>query len=165
MKPRKLYLDTSVIGGYFDAEFMKPTRRLWELAEAGEYEFLSSEVTKGEMVDAPENVRALFESTFADLLMITDDARTLAMAYLEHDVVTEKSSLPSIGHRRKWDLNILPFLWSLTQGKLTILTDLEIAFPNLGKSASSKACFPSWRLTSWPLCRSSTVRRKSMSPT
>jgi len=90
MKPRKLYLDTSVIGGYFDAEFMKPTRRLWELAEAGEYEFLSSEVTKGEMVDAPENVRDLFESTFADLLMITEDARTLAMAYLEHDVVTEK---------------------------------------------------------------------------
>jgi len=90
LKPRKLYLDTSVIGGYFDEEFKEATRRLWELAEAGEYQFVSSEVTKGEMVDAPEHVRVLFESTFADLLTITEDARTLALAYLEQEVVTEK---------------------------------------------------------------------------
>ncbi len=42
MKPRKLYLDTSVIGGYFDQEFMEPTRRLWEVAEAGRYELVTS---------------------------------------------------------------------------------------------------------------------------
>lgn len=82
-------MDTSVIGGYFDEEFKEATRRLWELAEAGEYEFASSEVTKGEMIDAPEHVRALFESTFAELLTITEDARMLAQDYLKHQVVTE----------------------------------------------------------------------------
>ena len=36
MKVPTLYLDTSVIGGYYDAEWMAETRLLWEQAQAGE---------------------------------------------------------------------------------------------------------------------------------
>ena len=39
-----LYLDTSVIGGYFDAEFMTATRALWRLKETGRYRFISSQL-------------------------------------------------------------------------------------------------------------------------
>ncbi len=31
-----VYLDNSVLGGYFDSEFKEPTRRLWRMADAGE---------------------------------------------------------------------------------------------------------------------------------
>ena len=37
-----LYLDTSVIGGYYDAEFIADTRALWRLKEAGKFRFVSS---------------------------------------------------------------------------------------------------------------------------
>jgi hypothetical protein len=35
MHARSLCLDTSVIGGYFDPEFMADTRALWRLREQG----------------------------------------------------------------------------------------------------------------------------------
>ncbi len=89
MKPRRLYLDTSVIGGFFDEEFKRPTRRLWDLAEAGEYELVTSEVTEGELENAPDSVRVLFESTFKILLPLTRQAITLADAYIEYGVVTK----------------------------------------------------------------------------
>jgi hypothetical protein len=37
-----LYLDNSILGGYFDSEFEEPTQRLWRLAEAGECRFVAS---------------------------------------------------------------------------------------------------------------------------
>lgn len=37
MHAPSLYLDTSVIGGYFDAAFMADTRALWRLKEAGRF--------------------------------------------------------------------------------------------------------------------------------
>jgi len=90
LKPRKLYLDTSVIGGYFDEEFKEATRRLWELAETGRYELVTSQVTLDEIEGAPENVRNLLESTFETFLPIPPEADELAAAYIEHQVVTPK---------------------------------------------------------------------------
>jgi predicted nucleic acid-binding protein len=90
VKPRRLYLDTSVIGGFYDEEFMIPTRRLWEMAESGVYDLLTSEVTEGELENAPQAIRDLFYCSFDRLLPLTQDAVTLAQAYLEHGVVSPK---------------------------------------------------------------------------
>ena len=38
-----LYLDTSVIGGYFDDERKDATQELWRQMEQGRFRFLSSE--------------------------------------------------------------------------------------------------------------------------
>jgi hypothetical protein len=51
-----LYLDNSVIGGYFDTEFEDATRRLWTLAEAGQFRFVVSVVTQQEAALAPPDV-------------------------------------------------------------------------------------------------------------
>jgi hypothetical protein len=61
-----IYLDNSVIGGYFDAEFEMPTRRLWQMAEAGECRFVASVVTQQEATLAPPKVVRLFAGTFPD---------------------------------------------------------------------------------------------------
>jgi len=60
-----LYLDTSVIGGYFDDEWKDATQELWRQMEAGRFRFLSSDVTTQEIEDAPGNVRDLFDEPSA----------------------------------------------------------------------------------------------------
>jgi hypothetical protein len=89
MHARSLYLDTSVIGGYFDPEFMADTRALWRLREAGRFAFFSSTVVDQEIAGAPERVRALMRATFApaDMLPMTAEALELAAQYIAQKVV------------------------------------------------------------------------------
>lgn len=65
MRALTLYLDTSVIGGYFDVEFMAQTRALWSLMEAGRFRFVSSVLVEQEIARAPERVRMLMRETCA----------------------------------------------------------------------------------------------------
>ena len=87
-----LYLDTSVIGGYFDDEGKDATQELWRQMEQGRFRFLSSDVTTQEIEDAPGNVRDLFDDTFSaeTLLEVTNEMEDLAAAYLRQGVVTPK---------------------------------------------------------------------------
>jgi len=64
VKTPVLYLDTSVIGGYFDNAFMEATRELWRQMEAGKYHFVTSTITADELAEAPANVRNLWADTF-----------------------------------------------------------------------------------------------------
>lgn len=88
-----LYLDTSVIGGYYDAEFMADTRALWRLMERGAYRFHTSRVGMNELRGAPLPVRELAARTFADATRILDvspEAFALSRAYLVAGVVPAK---------------------------------------------------------------------------
>lgn len=87
-----LYLDTSAIGGYFDDEWEDATRELWRQREAGRWRFFSSPITVAELTDAPENVRQLFEDTFAPeaLVAVTTEVEQLASHYLAQAVLTPK---------------------------------------------------------------------------
>lgn len=84
-----LYLDTSVIGGYYDADFMGDTRALWRLKEAGRFRFLTSQLVFQEIAGAPERVRELMRATFTldDVLERTAEVEELAQAYLAQKVV------------------------------------------------------------------------------
>ncbi|HCN30727.1 MAG TPA: PIN domain protein [Verrucomicrobiales bacterium] len=88
-----LYLDTSVIGGYFDDEWKEATQEMFQRAELGMYQFVASVVTAREIMGAPPEVQAHFASTFTDeaqILELNDEAETLASAYLTAGVVTPK---------------------------------------------------------------------------
>jgi hypothetical protein len=89
MRALSLYLDTSVIGGYYDAEFLVATRALWRLKEAGHFRFISSVLVDQEVAHAPEQVRALLRTAFApeDMLPMTAEALELAGHYIAHNVV------------------------------------------------------------------------------
>ena len=84
-----LYLDTSVIGGYFDDEWKDATQELWRQMEAGRYQFLTSAVTADELSTAPERVRDLFADTFpAETLPgITVESERLAAASMERHIL------------------------------------------------------------------------------
>ena len=87
-----LYLDTSVIGGYFDDEWQEATRELWRQMEAGQWRFLSSSITLDELTNAPENVRDLFADTFPPdaFVPVSDEAEELAACYVAQAVVPPK---------------------------------------------------------------------------
>ena len=94
MKIPALYLDTSVIGGYFDSEWMVDTRELLcAQARAGKWKLVTSIIAERELQSAPEEVRRLFEETFcdaSDLLAETAEIENLAQEYLNAGVVTRK---------------------------------------------------------------------------
>lgn len=92
MKIPTLYLDTSVIGGYFDDEWRDATRELWRQMRAGKFRFVTSSVTLDEVNTAPENVRGLFASTFPPegILDPGEESETLAAVYIEHHVLPPK---------------------------------------------------------------------------
>jgi hypothetical protein len=92
MNPRRLYLDTSVIGGYFDPEFSVPTRLLWKQEKLGRWCFMTSLVAEREIQFAPAGVRKLFAKSFGpgSLLDISLEIEELASAYLRAACVPSK---------------------------------------------------------------------------
>ena len=57
----KVYLDTSVFGGYFDAEFEEWSNKVIEVFKAGLKILMISDLTLKELEEAPANVRNLVE--------------------------------------------------------------------------------------------------------
>lgn len=93
MPTETLYLDTSVIGGYFDDEFKQATRELWRQMEARRFRFVTSVVTEYEMTGAPEHVRERYLGTFGQperVLALSEEMEDLAEAYLKQGVVPAK---------------------------------------------------------------------------
>lgn len=89
MRSLNLYLDSSVIGGYIDAEFEEATHKLWQEMEEGAYRFVTSPLVSQEIAGAPEYVRALLAETFiqSDLLPLTAEVEELTAAYMAQKVV------------------------------------------------------------------------------
>ena len=87
-----LYLDTSVLGGYFDDEWKEPTQELWRQMEAGQWRFVTSLITSEELIEAPQRVRDLFNTTFeaGNVVNVTDEMDHLAATYVAQGVVTPK---------------------------------------------------------------------------
>jgi len=86
-----LYLDTSVVGGYFDKAFKDDTRELWRQMEKGLFRFYVSAITVDEVLTAPLEVRELAADTFTDpLLQVTPEADRLFQAYMKSKVIPSK---------------------------------------------------------------------------
>lgn len=94
MKLPTLYLDTSVLGGYFDDEFAEATRNLWRQMEQRRFRFFTSLVTVDELTEAPERVRELMATTFSpqDTLDVTAEMEQLAAAYMAQSILPPKYS-------------------------------------------------------------------------
>lgn len=58
MKTR-IYIDTSIVGGFFDEEFEMETQSLFERLKNKEIIFVISNVLIQELKDAPQQVREL----------------------------------------------------------------------------------------------------------
>jgi len=90
MKQQRIYIDTSVVGGFFDTEFEKETKMLFERLENKEVVFVISEVLTGELENAPDRVKNLLSNYSSECfkeVSLTDEARQLAEKYIAENVV------------------------------------------------------------------------------
>ena len=93
MKRQRVYTDTSVIGGCFDAEFRTWSNGLFHDFRLGLFVPVVSAVVAAEIEDAPAVVRGAYADLLtmsAEVLLVTDEALDLADAYLERGVLTPK---------------------------------------------------------------------------
>jgi predicted nucleic acid-binding protein len=91
---QRLYIDTSVFGGFFDEEFSDYTKPLFTRFQNGEFKVLFSSLTQEELSFAPENVKNLVKSIkvdYTEFIDATDEAVDLATQYILEKVVGQTS--------------------------------------------------------------------------
>ena len=88
----RLYLDTSVFGGCFDAEFAEDSRRVIDTVMSGQARLLFSEIVEAELLNAPEPVRLLFAElpdSVRERIAFSPEVEALAREYVARGVVPE----------------------------------------------------------------------------
>lgn len=89
----KLYIDTSVFGGYYDVEFETPSRKLFKEIFNLEHSIAISNITLNELEKSPEKVRLLMNKVLkldVELLNIDKEVEVLAKHYIKEKIVSEK---------------------------------------------------------------------------
>ena len=82
---QRIYIDTSVVGGYFDEEFKEATQLLFNRLNKNEITFVISGLLDLELLNAPKNVRELLYNYSVDKfhrVELTEEAIKLADAYI-----------------------------------------------------------------------------------
>ncbi len=97
---QRIYIDTSVVGGYFDEEFKDATQSFFERFEKDEVTFVVSDLLDIELINAPKNVKELLHNYSADKferVELNAEADKLAKTYI-HEKVVGKTSLEDCRH-------------------------------------------------------------------
>jgi hypothetical protein len=81
---QRIYIDTSVVGGYFDEEFNETTIKLFERLGNNEIIFVVSDLLDLELLKAPQQVQQLLHNYPTDKFQrveLTEEAIQLADTY------------------------------------------------------------------------------------
>lgn len=100
MKPLRVYLDTSVFGGYFDKEFSRDSVRVFEAVRQGKLKVIFSDLVAFELQKAPREVQELAQTLLpenSEEVDFDNEAETLRDAYLEAGILTPNSATDA-GH-------------------------------------------------------------------
>ena len=93
MKIQRVYTDTSVSGGCFDAEFAPWSNGLMKDFLLNNFKPVVSELVSAEIEDAPEHVRLKYAELLElnpDILEITEQVLALAETYQQRNILTSK---------------------------------------------------------------------------
>jgi hypothetical protein len=90
MKKDRIYIDTSIVGGYFDIEFEVETNLLFKRLVEREVIFVVSDLLDIELERAPERVKNLlyqYPDDFFGRVSLTIEAKELGELYVKENVV------------------------------------------------------------------------------
>jgi predicted nucleic acid-binding protein len=93
MKLQKIYLDTSVIGGCFDAEFALWSNGLISDIANGLFAAATSDIVSAELFYAPGEVKEKYQKFMQfhpDILEVNSNVEMLTDAYIGHRILSEK---------------------------------------------------------------------------
>ena len=90
----KVYVDTSVFGGFFDREFSDSSKIFFDEIKRQRFTLVTSAVVQAEIEPSPENVRKLFNKmiVMADMVHVDSAVLNLQESYLKERIVTANSS-------------------------------------------------------------------------
>jgi hypothetical protein len=91
---QRIYVDTSVVGGYFDDEFSKDSILFFDMVVKGDIIILVSDILEAELQRAPIFVNDLLSSISnknIEKVKLTPEAIILADKYIELKVVGKTS--------------------------------------------------------------------------
>ena len=94
MKKDRIYIDTSVVGGFFDIEFEVETKLLFKRLENKEIIFVISDFMDIELERAPEKVKNLlykYPNECFERIILTEEAKELGEQYVKENVVGQTS--------------------------------------------------------------------------
>ncbi len=97
---QRIYINTSVVGGFFDDEFKETTIMLFDRLDKNEVIFVVSDLLDLKLINAPQYVKELLLKYSADKFQrveLTEEAINLANTYIEEKVVG-KTSLEDCRH-------------------------------------------------------------------
>lgn len=90
---QRVYIDTSVIGDYYDQEFTEWSKSLFDDFNSGKRIAVLSDLTLYELRDAPQRVKEILDTIpeeSIEILAIDNETRELADKYISEKAVTEK---------------------------------------------------------------------------
>jgi hypothetical protein len=91
MKQLRIYIENSVVGGYFDDEFKTPTRKLFDEFRKGHYKAVISSHTFDELDNgAPDNVKDNLKTIDYEDHIVTDEMKDLTEKYMSEKIVSEQ---------------------------------------------------------------------------
>ena len=91
---QRIYIDTSVVGGFFDTEFDTATKQFFKRLENKEVIFVVSDLLDLELLNAPIRVKELlhkYPTECFERVELTKEAITLADTYITEGVVGKTS--------------------------------------------------------------------------
>lgn len=91
---KRVYIDTSVVGGYFDEEFEFWTKAFFESVKKNEFQIVISELLTEELKYAPGIIRDFlndFSNEHKIFVELTKEVETLAQQYINSRIVGIKS--------------------------------------------------------------------------
>jgi len=96
--PIRIYADTSVFGGVFDAEFQAPSKAFFGAIREARFVLVSSELVRQEIQAGPKRVQELFSDILpiVDIAEITAEALKLQHAYTDAKILSEKHSTDAL---------------------------------------------------------------------
>ena len=92
----RIYVDTSVVGGYFDREFSEATAKFFERVESGDLILVVSDLLETELERAPSLIRnhlATLPQKQIEIVQLSREAISLANEYIAEHVVGATSTV------------------------------------------------------------------------
>ena len=93
---KRVYVDSSAVGGKFNKRIAEQTKPFWDAVDRGEIVIIVSDILEQEIRDArtPQRVKDFFDAslkTRAVRIMTTEEVRVLAKRYISENVVGNDS--------------------------------------------------------------------------
>ncbi len=91
---QRIYIDTSVLGGYYDVEFEIDTKLFFKRIEKKDFNVHLSEISDIELLEAPQRVKDVVKKIPRDCLLkleFTKEAEDLAGQYIAEKILSEPS--------------------------------------------------------------------------